>query len=130
MKNFNILGVCRKIWVLRGRGGGQGSQKSIYTIYSGDCLKWGLGKFVDLRGVWQEGRDGVFEGGSWYSDAHYDRKNNLSGKGHFLTKRPISLCFFFLKLAWKLHWCEWFWSYFKTIVSFYLPVPQANAVTK
>ena len=48
----------------KGEGGGQGSQKSIYTIYSGDCLKWGLGKFVDLRGVWQEGRDGVFEGGS------------------------------------------------------------------
>ena len=57
MKNFNILGVHRKIQVLE-----RVHEKSIYR---GDCLKReGLGQFVDLRGgAWQERRGGVFEGG-------------------------------------------------------------------
>ena len=55
MKNFNILGVHRKIQVLE-----RVHEKSIYR---GDCLKQ-LGQFVDLRGgAWQERRGGVFEGG-------------------------------------------------------------------
>ena len=57
MKNFNILGVHRKIQVLE-----RVHEKSIYR---GDCLKReGLGQFVDLRGgAWQERGGGVFEGG-------------------------------------------------------------------
>ena len=42
----------------------------------GHCLKRGkLGQFVGLRGggvAWQERGGGVFEGGSWYPNAHYD----------------------------------------------------------
>ena len=41
-------------------------------IYKGDCLKWGLGQFADLRGggAWQE-RGGGFSRESWYPNAQY-----------------------------------------------------------
>ena len=32
----------------------------------------GLGQLADLMGSWQERGEGVFEGGDWYSNAHYD----------------------------------------------------------
>ena len=47
MKNFNILGIHRKIQLL-----GRCPQKKQYR--EGDCLKGRLGQFVDLRGAWQE----------------------------------------------------------------------------
>ena len=61
MKNFNIMGVHWKVWLL---GGGGGHRK---LIYRGNCLKrmgvGGLGQFADLRGkAWQKRGGGVFEG--------------------------------------------------------------------
>ena len=56
MKNFDILGVHWKIWLL-----GEFQEK---LIYRGVLPKKGrLGQFVDLRGAWQERGGGVFEGG-------------------------------------------------------------------
>ena len=65
MKNFDILGVRWKIWLLEGRV----RKKPIDR--GGLLKKGGVGQFADLRGAWLERGGGVFEG-SWYSDAHYD----------------------------------------------------------
>ena len=54
MKNFNILGVHRKIGVL----GGGGHEKPRYK--GGLPKKGGLGQFAELRGAWQESG-----GGGW-----------------------------------------------------------------
>ena len=70
MKNFDIFGVHWKIQLL-----GKVHEK---PIYRGDCLKKGLGQFVNLRGwAWQEWGSGVFEGG-WYPNAHYDNLESVS----------------------------------------------------
>ena len=63
MKNFNILGVHRKIWVLRGGGHKR-------PIYRWDCLKREAWTVCRFKGGWQERGGGVFEGGS-YPNAHY-----------------------------------------------------------
>ena len=57
MKNFNILGVLRKIWLVE-----VGAHEN--------------GQFVDLRGAWQKRGGGVFEGGC-YTNAHYGSANML-----------------------------------------------------
>ena len=74
MKNFNILGVHWKIWLLGGwvtknqyRGGGLPK-------------KGGLEQFADLRGAWQERRGVVFEEGvgGWNPNTHYNKKLTMS----------------------------------------------------
>ena len=55
MKNFNILGVHWKIWLLGGS-----SQKT--NIKGRLPEKEGLGQPTDLRGAWLERGGGVFEG--------------------------------------------------------------------
>ena len=65
IKNFNIFRVHRKIRVL---GGGCHEK----PMYRGDCLKWGVGLFADLRGGRLGKKQGiVFEGEGWYPSAHY-----------------------------------------------------------
>ena len=66
MKNFHILGVHWKIWLL-----GEGSQK---TNTEGGELpkKRGLGQFANLRGAWKERGGLCFWGGSWYPNAHHE----------------------------------------------------------
>ena len=71
MKNFNILGVHWKIWVLRvgwgGVGGGGGFTKNQYI----EEIAWkvGLGQFSDFRrGLARKGGGG----GEWYPNAHCD----------------------------------------------------------
>ena len=67
MKNFDILHLHWKIWLLGGE-----FMKNQYRGGEGGCLKRGLGQFADLRGLaWQERGGSVFEGG-WYLDAHYN----------------------------------------------------------
>ena len=58
MKNFNILGVHLKIWLLGG-----GFIKKQYRV--GDCLKMGgLGQFANLRvGLGKKEGGGCFWGG-------------------------------------------------------------------
>ena len=57
MKNFNILGVHRKIQFLGG-----GVTKNQYI--GRDCLKKGTWKVFRFKGeAWQEREGGVFEGG-------------------------------------------------------------------
>ena len=71
MKNFNIIGFPWKIRFWRG-----GSRKT--NMYSGKCLKRGLGQFANLRGgAWQKRGGGVFEGG-WCPNAYYDDKTFFS----------------------------------------------------
>ena len=62
------MGVHWKISLLE-----EVSQKT--NIGGGDCLKGGLRQFADLRGVGEEREGGVFEGGSWYPNAHYETWN-------------------------------------------------------
>ena len=60
MKNFNILVVYWKIWLL-----GEGKRGTRKTNIEGGLPKkeGGLEQFADLRGAWQErGGGGVFEG--------------------------------------------------------------------
>ena len=70
MKNFNILGFYWKIQLLEG-----GTSSWITNIEGGVATKGWLKQFADLKGAWQEGGGGVFEGGEggWYPDAHYDQ---------------------------------------------------------
>ena len=63
MKNFNILGVHWKIWLLGGE-----FKKNRYR--GRDCQKRGLGQFADLRRGLAEKRGG---GEGWYPDADYGR---------------------------------------------------------
>ena len=73
MKNFNILGVHWKIWLLRG-----GSWKKQYR--GRDCLKreGGLGLFADLRGGLARKKGVVFlRGGGWDPNANYSPTNCL-----------------------------------------------------
>ena len=58
MKNFNILGVHRKIKFLKGIGGGGDVHEK--TIQKGDCLR-GIYRFKG-KGAWQE-REGLCFGG-------------------------------------------------------------------
>ena len=68
MKNFNVLGVHWKIWLLRGGGGSRRT-----NIEGGDCLKrgaWAVCWFKGGLGKKEEG--GVFEEGrGWDPNAHY-----------------------------------------------------------
>ena len=66
MKNFNILGVHWKTWLL---GGGEGGVMK--NQYRGeDCLKRGGAWTVcQFKGAWQE-RGGVFEGGGGDTPIH------------------------------------------------------------
>ena len=66
IKNFNILEVHWKIWLL-----GRGFTKNQYRV--GRLPKnGGLWQFVDLTGGTQEERGGgVFLMGGWYPNAHY-----------------------------------------------------------
>ena len=63
MKNFDILGVHWKIWLL----GGEFTKKN---DIEGDCLKKGPWTVCRFKGAWQE-RGGVFLRGGWYLDVHY-----------------------------------------------------------
>ena len=66
MKNFNTIGVRWEIKFLRGI-----SRKTI--IYRGELpKKGGLGQCTGLRGAWQKRGGGVFDGGDWYPNAHYE----------------------------------------------------------
>ena len=62
MKNFNILGVDGKMWVL-GEGGGVGVTKNQYI--GGDCLKMGAWTVCRFKrvGAWQERGGWCFRGG-------------------------------------------------------------------
>ena len=81
MKNFNILGVHGKIWVLEGGGFHE------KPIYRGGCLK---------RGACTVCRFKVGGGGGWYPSTQYDYKIMLknwekdqSAKCIQETKRPV-----------------------------------------
>ena len=73
MKNFNILGVQWKIWLL-------GGEFTKNNIAGGDCLKKeGLNSFKIERGGGgglARKRGVVFLRGGWYSDAHYEFKKS------------------------------------------------------
>ena len=80
IKNFNIMGVHRKIWFLLG-----GSQKN--NIYGEIFWKvgGGLQQFADLRGAWQK-RMGWCFWGVWYPSAHND------------ASEPVIIFFFWLEI--------------------------------
>ena len=67
MKNFNILDVHWKIWLL----GGGSSRKT--DIDWGLPKKGGLDSLQFKRGLGKKEGGGVFEGegGGWYPDVHY-----------------------------------------------------------
>ena len=54
IKNFNIFGVQWKIQFL-----GKAHEKPTFMIYRGDCMKRGLGQFVDLMGRGLGKKEGV-----------------------------------------------------------------------
>ena len=98
MKNFNILAVHWKIWIL---GGGRFTKKSILRR---DCLKGGLEQFADLRGGglgWQERGGGVFEG-EWYPNAHYEDPIHIC---NFDIDHPVTISNFPQKLAKNQYIC-------------------------
>ena len=73
MKNFNILGVHWKIWLLkRGGGGGGGSWKT--NIEGGDCLKRGAWTVYWFKGggLARKREGGMFGVGGWDLSAHYE----------------------------------------------------------
>ena len=72
MKNFDILGVHWKIWLL----GGWSSQKT--NIEGGLPEKGGAWTVCKFKGgLGKKEGDGVFEGGGWYPDAHYAELEQL-----------------------------------------------------
>ena len=94
MKNFNILGVLRKIWLVEG-----GAHEN--------------GQFVDLRGAWQKSGGGVFEGGC-YTNAHYGSANMLleskesrENSLNLSNNKMVILYFFGFQIS---TWDAWIWS--------------------
>ena len=67
MKNFNTIGVHWEIKFLRGI-----SRKTI--AYGGELPRKGrLGECADLRGAQQKRGSGVFDGGDWHPNTHYEK---------------------------------------------------------
>ena len=84
MKNFNILGVHWRIWLL-GRGGGLKNQ-----YRGGDCLKKGGGAWTVCQFIGRLGKkegDGVFEV-DWYPNTH---NGGRSSPDNFLEKLVAKL---------------------------------------
>ena len=95
MENFNIFWVHWKIWFFLFLGGGGWVTKKQYR--QGNCLKRGLGQFVDLREGLARIMGVVFLRVGWYPNAHYETDNwllllRMPSFYRIVGEKKINLC--------------------------------------
>ena len=110
MKNFNILGVHWKIWLLGG------ATKNQYK--GGIALKGGFGQFLSLRwGLGKKEGWWCFWGGGWYPNAHYDIWRKLFCHG-LEMKVNKSWNLWYVTLNGIYHWSSriiWFMDFWRNV---------------